>query len=344
MNRRQFCLSGTSYGATFLGVQGFGNAALGAIPLAHLLATTVHAADTYPNRPVRVIVPYAPGGGPDILVRRLGPKLGDLLGQAIVLENKVGAAGVVAAQYVAQSPADGYTLMMGSSTHLIQKILQPDLKFDPLNGFTPISNMAAAASIMVVLSEVPYKKVEDVIAAGKANPDKFNYSSGGIGTGAHLAAATFISLAGIKATHVPLKGSVEIAGSLMRGETHFAFPTAGTAIPQVKGGRLRALAVTGAQRLRELPEVPTLHEVMGSDLTVQDSWFGFWAPLNTPEDIVRRLHAAISQAQADASIKTAFEAAGNTIAASESPRAFAEFMRRENKKWADIIRIAGVSS
>ncbi len=343
MNRRQFCLCSVSNGAASLGVSGFGKVAFGAIPLAQFLATHARAADIYPNRPIRVVVPYAAGGGPDLLARRLGPKLGDILGQPIVLENKVGAAGIVAAQYVAQAPADGYTLMMGSSTHLIQKILQPDLKFDPLNGFTPICNMAAAASIMVVLAETPYKKLEEVIAAGKANPDKFNYSSGGIGTGAHLAAATFISLTGIKATHVPLKGSVEIAGSLMRGETHFAFPTAGTAIPQVKGGRLRALAVTGAQRLKELPDVPTLHEVMGSDLTIQDSWFGFWAPLNTPEEIVRRLHAAISQGQTDASIKTAFEAAGNTIATSESPKAFAEFMRRENKKWADIIRIAGVS-
>jgi tripartite-type tricarboxylate transporter receptor subunit TctC len=183
----------------------------------------------------------------------------------------------------------------------------------------------------------------DVSHHSTAPPDKFNYSSGGIGTGAHLAAATFISLAGIKAAHVPLKGSVEIAGSLMRGETHFAFPTAGTATPQMKGGRLRALAVTGAQRLKELPDVPTLHEVMGSDLTIQDSWFGFWAPLNTPEDIARRLHAAISQGQTDASIKTAFEAAGNAIAISESPKAFAQFMRRESKKWADIIRIASVS-
>lgn len=309
-----------------------------------LAAAGVRAAEPFPSRPVRIIVPYAAGGGPDVLVRQLGPKLGEALGQAIVLENKVGAAGVLAAQFVAQQPPDGYNLLMGSNTHLIQKILQPDLKFDPLNEFVPISNMAASPTVMVVRTDGPYRKVEDVIAAAKAAPGRMNYSSGGIGTSAHLAGATFVSLAGLKATHVPLKGSVEITASLLRGDTDFAFPVAGTGVPQVKGGKLRMLATTGATRLKEFPDVPTLQEVLKNELAVQDSWFGFWAPARTPGDVVARLHAAAQKVLADPAVKATFEASGNTPAITDSPQAFAAFVRRENAKWADIIKLTGVTA
>ena len=324
MDRRSFCLSTCS--------------------IAALLATGAHAADPFPNRPVRIIVPYAAGGGPDVLVRQMGPRLGEALGQPIVLENKVGAAGVLAAQYVAQSAPDGYTLLMGSNTHLIQKIMQPELKFDPLAEFIPVSNMAASPTVMVVRSDGPYKTVADVLAAATASPGKMNYGSGGIGTSAHLAGATFVALGGLKATHIPLKGSVEITASLLRGDTDFAFPVAGTGVPQVKGGRLRALAVTGASRLKELPEVPTLNEAMRNELAVQESWFGFWAPAKTPPDVVARLHAAVSKVLADPAVKALFESAGNTTAANESPQAFAAFVRSENRKWAEIVKLTGVTA
>lgn len=297
------------------------------------------AAEAFPTRPVRVIIPYAAGGGPDVLARQFGPVLGEALGQAVVLENKVGAAGVLAAQFVAQQPADGYNLLMGSNTHLIQKLLQPDLRFDPVGDFTPVSNMAASPTVMVVRADGPHRKVEDVIAAAKAKPGTMNYSSGGIGTSAHLAGATLVSLAGLAATHIPLKGSVEITASLLRGDTEFAFPVAATGIPQVKGGKLRALAVTSEQRLKELPDVPTLKEVLKNDLAVQESWFGYWAPANTPADIVGKLHAAISKGLADPAVKAKFEAAGNVVATSESPQAFAAFVRSENRKWAEIVKL-----
>lgn len=222
-------------------------------------------------------MPYAAGGGPDVLVRQIGPRLGEILGQPIVLENKVGAAGVLAAQFVAQQSPDGYNLLMGSNTHLIQKLLQPQLKFGPIAEFVAVSNMAVSPTVMVVRADGPFRKVEDVIAEAKAAPGMLNYSSGGIGTSAHLAGATLVSLAGVTATHIPLKGSVEITASLLRGDTDFAFPVAGTGIPQVKGGKLRMLATTGAQRLKDFPDVPTLHEVLKSELAVQESWFGFWA-------------------------------------------------------------------
>lgn len=310
-----------------------------ALPSALVFGSRAFAAEPFPSRTVRVIIPYAAGGGPDVLARQFGPVLGEALGQAVVLENKVGAAGVLAAQFVAQQPADGYNLLMGSNTHLIQKLLQPDLKFDPIGDFTPVSNMAASPTVMVVRADGPHRRVEDVIAATKAKPGTMNYSSGGIGTSAHLAGATLVSLAGLTATHIPLKGSVEITASLLRGDTEFAFPVAATGIPQVKGGKLRALAVTSAVRLKELPDVPTLKEVLKNDLAVQESWFGYWAPANTPADVVARLHGAISKGLADPAVKAKFEAAGNVVATSESPQAFAAFVRGENRKWAEIVKL-----
>lgn len=313
------------------------------LPLA-LAATGVRAAEPYPSRMVRVIVPYAAGGGPDVLLRQIQPKLSEVLGQNVIVENKVGAAGVLAAQYVAQQPADGYTLLQGSNTHLIQKLLQPKLAFDPLADFAPVSNMAASPTVMVVRADSPYRRVDDVIAAAKASPGKLNYCSGGVGTSAHLAGATLVSLAGIHATHVPLKGSVEIMASLVRGDTDFAFPVAGTGVPQVQSGKLRMLATTGAQRLKEFPDVPTLQEVLHNDLAVQESWFGFWAPAHTPAEIVGKLHASVVNVLQQPDVQKTFAATGNLVAISPTPQAFTAFVRSENEKWARVIKLTGVTA
>ncbi|MDM0081270.1 tripartite tricarboxylate transporter substrate binding protein [Variovorax sp. J31P179] len=323
MDRRSFCRAAS---------------ALALVPLA------VRAADGFPGKPVRVISPYAAGGGPDVQLRQAGPALGEALGQSIVIENKVGAAGVLAAQYVAQAAPDGYTLLMGSNTHLIQKILQPDLKFDPIADFVPVSNFASSPTVLVVRADSPNQTLEDLIADAKAKPGQMNYGSGGIGTSAHLAGATLASLAGLKVTHIPLKGSVEIAASLLRGDTQFAFPVAGTGVPQVKGGKLRALAVTSRQRLKQLPEVPTLHERLKNELAVQESWFGLWAPARTPQDVIAVLFAAATRTLKTPALQAAFEAAGNEAAISESPQAFAAFVRSENRKWAEIVKLAGVTA
>lgn len=313
------------------------------LPLA-LAAAGVRAAEAFPSRPVRVIVPYAAGGGPDVLLRQLQPRLAEALGQPVIVENKVGAAGVLAAQYVAQQPADGYTLLQGSNTHLIQKLLQPKLAFDPLADFAPVSNMAASPTVMVVRADGPYHRVEDVIAAAKASPGKLNYGSGGIGTSAHLAGATLVSLAGLQAAHIPLKGSVEITASLLRGDTDFAFPVAGTGIPQVQGGKLRMLATTGAQRLKAFPDVPTLREVLHNELAVQESWFGFWAPAHVPADVVAHLHAAANKVLQRPDVESIFAATGTVAAITPSPQAFASFVRAENRKWANIIKLTGVTA
>lgn len=308
------------------------------------LRSGLAAAETFPSHPIRVIVPYAAGGGPDVLARQVAPYLSEAIGQSVITENKVGAAGVLAAQYVAQQPADGYTLLLGSNTHLIQKLLQPSLNFDPIADFAPVCNMGSSPTVMVVKADGRYHKVEDVIAAAKAKPGTLNYSSGGVGTSAHLAGATLVSLAGIKATHIPLRGSVEITASLLRGDTDFAFPISSTAIPQVQGGKLRALAVTSAARMKELPAVPTLKEVLHSDLAVQESWFGYWAPAHTPADVITKLYAPIHKVLANPEVRAKFEAAGNAPTADVSPQAFAAFVRSENRKWADIIKLTGVTA
>ena len=305
-----------------------------------LAAGAVQAQDAYPARPVHVIVPYAPGGGPDVQARQFAPRLAEALGGAVVVENKVGAAGVLAAQYVAQQKADGYTVLLGSNTHLIQKHLQPELKFDPVADFTPVSNMGSSPTVLVVRADYPAKTVQELAAALKARAGQMNYSSGGIGTSAHLAGATFVAVAGGKAVHIPLKGSVEIAGSLLRGETDFAFPVTSTGVPQVKGGKLRALAVTGAKRLPELPDVPTLAEAMNNELLVQESWFGVWAPAGTPPAVVRKLFAATVKALADPELQKQFQATGGSVAPSQSPEAFAAFVKRENVKWGEIVKLS----
>ena len=297
-------------------------------------------ADGYPDKPVRIISPYAPGGGPDVQLRQAAIPLAVVLGQPVVIENKVGAAGVLAAQYVAQQPPDGYTLLMGSNTHLIQKALNPGLKFDPMADFAPVSNLTNSPTVLVVNAEGPIKTLADLIAEGKAHPGAMNYGSGGIGTSAHLAGATLVHLSGIDAVHIPLKGSVEIMASLLRGDTQFAFPVAGTGVPHVKSGKLRALAVTSRKRLKELPEVPTLYELLKNDLAIQESWFGVWAPANTPVDVQLRLNAAVRKVVAMPTLQASFEAVGNEANASESPQAFAAFVRSESTKWAEIVKLA----
>ena len=309
-----------------------------------LPAVNAAAATPFPNRMIRVICPYAAGGGPDVQLRQMAPVLGEALGQSIVIDNKVGAGGVLGAQYVAAQPADGYTLLQLANTHLVQKIMTPGLKFDPLNGFAPITNMSMSPTVLVVPADSPYQRAEDLIAAAKAAPGKLNYSSGGIGTSAHLAGATFAALPKLNVTHIPLKGSVEITASLLRGDTQFAFPVAGTGVPQVKGGKLRALAVTSAKRMPQLPDVPTLEEVLKSKLAVQESWFALSAPAGTPKEAIARLFTAFTGAMKVPAVRKAIQDSGGEPAPSASTEECAAFVRAENAKWGEIVRLAGITA
>ena len=327
MQRREFCLG-----------------VLGALGASLATGRAARAADVYPDRSVRVVVPYAAGGGPDIMMRQFGPRLGATLGQPVVVENKVGAGGVLAAQYVSQAPADGYTALLGSNSHLIQKALQPGLAFDPIGDFAPVGVIGSSPSVLVVAASSPYRTVQDLIGALKARPGQMNYGSGGVGSAAHLGGATLVSLLGARAVHVPFKGSVEIPVSLLRGDTDFAFTIAGTAIPQVEGGKLRALAVTSSAPMAQLPGVPTLHDVLHSELAIQEFWFGFWLPRRSPAAAVDTLFRATNEALDYPGIARMFAATGTRVIHSDSPQAFGAFIRDEARKWAEIVKLAGATA
>lgn len=299
-------------------------------------------AQPYPNRPVKVVVPFAAGGGPDIETRRMAPKLAEALGGSVVVENRVGAAGILAAEVVTQAPADGYTLLSGSISQVVQKILRPDARFDPLTTFVPISQTSTTPAVLIVPADSPIKSVKELEALIRSKPGQLNYGSGGIGTAAHIAGATFANVLKLNAIHVPYRGSVELVPALLSNQIQFAFPIAGTAVPHVKSGKARALAVTGARRLGSLPEVPTLKELYGEDLFVQESWGGLWAPANTPAPVIQQLFQATRKAFSDPELRAHYVAAGTEPELSESPEAFARFMKAETQKWSRLIQMAGV--
>lgn len=314
-------------------------ALLGALACAlpAVLSTPALAA-SYPDRPIRLIVPYAAGGGPDVQTRRTADALGKELGANVVVENKVGAGGMLAGEFLSRAPADGYTVMLGASTLVVQKILQPSLGFDPVEDFTQIVRTGYSPQVMVVRSDSPYTDAKALIAAAKAARDPLNYGSGGIGSAAHLAGAAFSSSAGVKTVHIPYRGSVEIVPALLRGDTSFAFPTASTALPHVKDGKVRALAVTSAKRLAQLPDVPTLNEIFNREDLALDSWSGMVAPKGLPEDITATLEAAFKKVYAQPEMAAFYEQTGTLIDTSASPAEFKDFVRAETKKFTRIIR------
>ncbi|SOZ55142.1 putative extra-cytoplasmic solute receptor [Cupriavidus taiwanensis] len=306
-----------------------------ALPAAAALGRAV-AASPYPSRPIRLVVPYAAGGGPDIQTRKLAERLAHALGQPVVVENKVGAGGILAAEFVAQQPADGYTLMLGASTHVAQKLLQPGAKFDPM-AFTHIIRVGVSPSVLVVGAGSPYRNVADLAAAARRAPGTLNYASGGIGSAAHVSGAAFASATGIDVVHVPYKGSVEIVPSLLKGDTQFGFPVAATAIPQLASGKVRALAVTSASRAAALPQVPTLNEALGRKDLDLDAWSGIWAPPRLPAAITARLHAAVMQALEDPGLRRTYADMGAVLAPTPAPEAFSRLVADETARLRQII-------
>ena len=299
-------------------------------------APAAWAAEDYPARPIRLVVPYAAGGGPDLQARKLGEVLGKELGQPIVIENKVGAGGMLAAEYVGQQRADGYTLLLGASTHITQKLLQPAARFDPV-AFTHISRIGISPAVLIVRADAPYRTVGELVAAARRAPGTLNYASGGIGSAAHIAGAAFASTTGVDALHIPYKGSVDIVPALIKGDTQFAFPVAGTAVPQINNGKVRALAVTSAARNAMLPQVPTLNEALGRTDLVLDSWSGIWAPANLPRPLVMRLHAAILKALADPGLRRFYAESGSLVDPSPTPEDFSRLITEETAKTRQVI-------
>lgn len=311
-----------------------------------ILAAGMHAApafaEPFPARPIRLITPQSAGASMDILVRILTPKLTELLGQAVVVDNRGGAGGVIGVETAARAAPDGYTLVMGApATMIIARFTSRNLPYDPLRDFEPVSLIVNAEAVMVVTPALAAKSVQEFIALAKTRPGKLNMASAGVGSSSHLAGVLFTVLAGIDSVHVPYKGGGPVAAAIMGGETQWSIVPAAAVIAQVKAGRLRALGVSTAQRSPLLPDLPTIAEagVAGYEY---NAWNGAFAPRGTPRAITLALHAAMQKALADPDVKQQYANQGLSPQGSESPAQFAAFLRADYDRIARLVKIAGI--
>lgn len=298
------------------------------------------AAAPYPDKPVRLVVPYPAGGPVDVLSRVLGQKLSDTLGQPFLIDDRPGASGTVGSEFVAKAPSDGYTLVMGNNaTHATNESLYPNLRYATLRDFAPIGLVATVTNILVVSSSLPVHSVAELIAAAKANPGKLNYASSGSGSAAHLTGEMFKLMTGTDIVHVPYSGAAPAATDLLAGRVGLMFASAPTVFQYVKAGKLQALAVTGAHRWASLPDLPTMAEAGVPGFT-SEVWFGLFAPAGTPPDVIQRLNAALITATADESVRAKLAVQGFDMT-TDSPEQFRAFIAAEVTKWADVIRRSG---
>ncbi len=299
---------------------------------------------TYPVKPLVLLTPFAPGPGPDLYMRPLSTKLGEQLGQTVVLESKIGAGGALAVLQAARAAPDGYTITVVTNANLIQPLVQPSIGYDAVAELAHIIRLNASSSVLVVPSTSPITRVEDLVTLAKSSPGKLNYGSGGVGTPSHLTAATLQFLTGIDTVHVPFKNSNDVIPSLLRGDVQYAFQVISFAAPYIRAGKLRVLGTTAATRLRDLADVPTMNEMLKNDLFIQESWAGLAVPARTPAAIVRRLFAETIKAFADATVQKGLAAGGVTAALSESPEQHTAYVSRENEKWREIVKLSGIKA
>ena len=307
-----------------------------------LLATSAVWAQTYPAKPIRAIVPFPAGGGIDTVIRLLGPKMGETLGQPILVDNRSGASGTLGTEIVAKAPPDGYTLLATFSSHAQNQILYRNLPFDTLRDFAPITVFGTVPNILVINPALPVKTVKDLIALAKKRPGEILYASIGNSSPSHLSAELFNSMAGIKTTHVPYKGAAPSMIALVSGETQLTFTTVLVAVPYVKTGKLRALGVASLKRSPAMPDVPTIDEagVKGYDST---AWWGLLAPARSPRPVIDRLHSATTTAMnppetRDRLVQLGAEPAGM------SPEAFDRLIRDDVVKWGKVVKALGLTA
>ena len=310
------------------------------------LASTASIAQTaWPAKPVRMVVPFAPGGTTDILARAIAPELSRVFGQPFVVDNKAGAGGNVGAEAVAKSAPDGYTLLMGTvGTHGINRALYPKLPYDPFADFAPITLVASVPNVMVVNVDVArtntINTVQDFIKLAKSRPGKLNMASSGNGTSIHLAGELFKSQTGVFMTHIPYRGSGPALLDLVGGQVDVMFDNLPSAMQMIKSGKLKALAVTSAMRSGALPDVPTIEEAAGLKGFEATSWFGLLAPAGTPVDVVNRIQQEVARALNSAAIKDKMLAQG-AIPSGNTPAQFAALIDSEHKKWAQVVKVSG---
>ncbi|NKI96461.1 tripartite tricarboxylate transporter substrate binding protein [Rhizobacter sp. SG703] len=309
------------------------------------LALPLRAQGAWPTKPVRIVVPFAPGGTTDILARALAPELSRVFGQQFIVDNKPGAGGNVGAEQVAKSAPDGYTLLMGTvGTHGINQSLYPKLPFDPIKDFSPVTLVAGVPNVLVMnpakAEAEKINSVADLIRYAKAHPGKLNMASSGNGTSIHLSGELFKSMTGTFMLHFPYRGSGPALLDLIGGTMDLMFDNLPSAMPQIKAGKLKALAVTSAQRSAALPDVPTIAEagpVKGFDAS---SWFGLLAPAGTPAEIVNRLQQESAKALGTPALKERLLAQG-AIPSGMPPAEFAAYIAAETKKWAQVVKVSG---
>ena len=303
-----------------------------------LEAGSVDAQD-YPSRPVRVVVPFSPGGAVDGPMRLIAQQLTKRLGQSVFVENKPGAGATIGSELVAKSPPDGYTLLLASQTNAISATLYPNLGFDPIEDFAPISLIGREPGVVVVNPALPVQTLQQLVAYAKARPGQIDYASSGNGSGQHLFAALLCSMTGMKLNHIPYRGSGQATSDLIGGQVSLSIPGMAGMLGHIRAGKLRALAVTGSRRAAQLPDVPTVAEA-GVPGYVAYVWLGLLAPKNTPPGIVNKLYQAVKEVLADDEVKR-YMAQASIEPVGSTPAEFGAFFRAEKDQWARVIRETG---
>ena len=296
-------------------------------------------AQSYPAKPVRIVVPYPPGGPNDIVARTVGQKLSEQLGQPVIVDNKPGASGNIGAESVAKSPADGYTLLLLTTGHTINPSLYPKLGYDLEKDLAPVTQLTAGPMVVIVNPALPAGNIKELISLAKAKPGTLNFGSAGNGSSTHLAPELFSSMAGIKMNHIPYKGSAPAMTDLMAGQIQVAFDFMISAMPHVKSGKVKALAVTSTTRSPVAPELPTVAEsgVPGFEVI---GWNGLVAPAATPKEVVARLNAELKKALEQPNVKARFAAQGFS-ATWTPPEKFGAYIQAEHTKWAKVVKDSG---
>ncbi len=298
------------------------------------------AAQGFPSKPIRFVVPF-PGGFSDVLARQVGAKMGDALGQPVVVENKPGASGQIGAQEVLRAPADGHTLFMGHiGTHAINPHLFAKLGYDADRDFVPVTLLVTVPNLLVVNPSVPVQTVQELVAYARKNPGKLAYASPGNGTSGHLAAELFKATAGLFIVHIPYRGAAPALQDVMAGEVQLIFDTLAQSLPQAKAGKVRALAVTSLKRQAAAPEIPTMDE-SGFPGWDTGPWFGVMVRAGTPDAVVKRLNAELVKALQAPDVREKLVAQG-AVPIGNTPEEFAAFIRAESARWAKVVKSAGI--
>src|SRR5687768_14650791 len=306
-----------------------------------LVAASALAAEAYPTRPVRMVIPFGAGGSTDVLIRIVATRLPETLGQQVVIDNRTGAGGLIGTDIAAQAAPNGYTLLATGSPHSIFPHLYKNVPFDPLNAFAPIMQIASQPYGLTVHPSLGVKSVKELIDLAKKNPGKIDYASSGQGGAMHLFQALFANMANIEMLHVPYKGSGPVRGDLVGGQIKVGCLGLSSVLPHHRAGQLRIIAVTSAKRSPEVPDIPAIAETLpGYDASL---WTGILAPRGTPEIAIKRIQSEVTKLLQTAEVRNAFQRAGTDIVATD-PRAFGEYLKMEYAKWGKVVRDLGLKA